>query len=160
LGRAKRPLCQCWVDRALLGSTIMDLTSRPVGVTRTPIPDDLNRLSAKVIGCAIEVHRALGPGLLESAYDGAFCIELGHQRLQFLRQLESPIAYRDQLVGAYRLDFLVEDALVAELKSVERLEYVYVSQMLTYLKATGKRLGLILNFNVPVMKAGVRRVAL
>ena len=138
----------------------MDLTSRPVGAPPKPIPDDLNRLSAQVIGCAIAVHRELGPGLLESAYDSAFCIELAHQRLQFVRQLESPIAYRGQLVGAYRLDFLVEDALVVELKSVERLEYVYVSQMLTYLKATGKRLGLILNFNVPVMKAGVRRVAL
>jgi GxxExxY protein len=138
----------------------MDLRSRPVGVTPIPIPDALNRLSAQVIGCAIAVHRELGPGLLESAYERAFCIELAQQRLQFLRQLDSPITYRGELVGAYRLDFLVEDALVVELKSVERLEYVYVSQMLTYLKATGKRLGLILNFNVPVMKAGVKRVAL
>jgi GxxExxY protein len=87
-------------------------------------------------------------------------IELAHQRLQLLRQLDSPITYRGQLVGAYRLDFLVEDALVVELKRVERLEDVYVSQVLTYLKATGKHLGLILNFNVPVMKAGVKRVAL
>jgi GxxExxY protein len=117
-------------------------------------------LSEQVIACAIAVHRELGPGLLESAYDSAFCIELAHQRLQFLRQLDSPIAYRGQLVGAYRLDFMVEDALVVELKSVERLEYVYIAQMLTCLKATGKRLGLILNFNVPVMKAGVRRVVL
>ena len=138
----------------------MDLTSQPAGRTPIPVPDALNQLSEQVIGCAIAVHRELGPGLLESAYDGAFCIELAHQRLQFLRQLASPIAYRGQLVGAYRLDFLVEDAVVVELKSVERLEYVYVSQMLTYLKAAGKRLGLILNFNVPVMKAGVRRVVL
>ena len=138
----------------------MDFSSRPIGAAPIRIPDALNRLSAQVIGCAIAVHRELGPGLLESAYEAAFCIELAHQRLQFLRQLASPIAYRGQLVGAYRLDFLVEDAVVVELKSVERLEYVYVSQMLTYLKSTGKRLGLILNFNVPVMKAGVKRVAL
>ena len=138
----------------------MDLRSRPHDVTPIPIPDALNRLSEQVIGCAIAVHRGLGPGLLESAYDSAFCIELAHHGLQFLRQLDSPIAYRGKLVGAYRLDFLVEDALVVELKSVERFEYVYVAQMLTYLKATGKRLGLILNFNVPVLKAGVRRVAL
>ena len=136
----------------------MDLTSQPAGRTPFPVPDALNQLSEQVIGCAIAVHRELGPGLLESAYDGAFCIELAHQH--FLRQLASPIAYRGQLVGAYRLDFLVEDAVVVELKSVERLEYVCVSQMLTYLKATGKRLGLILNFKVPVMKAGVRRVVL
>ena len=148
------------MDRALLGSTAMDVPPHAVMTTHNPVPDDLNLLSARVIGCAIAVHRELGPGLLESAYDGAFCIELAHQRLQFLRQLESPVAYRGQLVGAYRLDFLVEDALVVELKSVERLDYVYVSQMLTYLKGTGKRLGLILNFNVPVMKSGVRRVVL
>jgi GxxExxY protein len=138
----------------------MNLTPRPFNVVHPPIPDTLNRLSAQVIGCAIAVHRELGPGLLESAYDGAFRHELAHQRLQFLRQLDCPITYRGHLVGAYRLDFLVEDAVVVELKSVERLEYVYVSQMLTYLKATGKRLGLILNFNVPAMKAGVKRVAM
>ena len=138
----------------------MDLPLRPAKPLPNPIPDDLNSLSAQVIGCAVAVHRALGPGLLESAYDGAFCIELAYQRLQFLRQLDSPISYRGQLVGAYRLDFLVENSLVVELKSVERLEYVYVAQMLTYLRATDKRLGLIFNFNVPVMKEGVRRVVL
>jgi GxxExxY protein len=136
----------------------MDLDARPASVALVPLPDSLNQLSEHVIGCAIAVHRALGPGLLESAYDGAFCIELAHERLQFLRQVQSPIEYRGRLVGAYRLDFLVEDSLAVELKSVERLEYVYVAQMLTYLRATGKRLGLILNFNVPVLKSGVRRV--
>ena len=141
----------------MLSTIPMDLDARPVGPTRV-LPDSLNQLSERVIGCAIAVHRALGPGLLESAYDGAFCIELAHGRLQFLRQVQSPIEYRGRLVGAYRLDFLVEDSLVVELKSVERLEYVYVAQMLTYLRATGKRLGLILNFNVPVLKSGVRRV--
>jgi len=138
----------------------MDLVSRPAGAACTPIPDALNRLSERVIGCAIAVHRSLGPGLLESAYDGALCIEFTHQQLQFLRQVKSPVAYRGKLVGEYRLDFLIEGSLVVEVKSVERLEFVFVSQMLTYLRATEKRLGLILNFNVPVMKAGVRRVAL
>ena len=89
-----------------------------------------------------------------------FLHRVGSPAIAISATLASPIAYRGQLVGAYRLDFLVEDAVVVELKSVERLEYVYVSQMLTYLKATGKRLGLVLNFNVPVMKAGVRRVVL
>ena len=138
----------------------MDHASRPANGSPLPIPDALNSLTEQVIGCAIEVHRELGPGLLESAYDGAFCVELALRQLKFLRQLESPVAYKGHVVGTYRLDFLVEDSLVVELKSVERLEYVYVSQVLTYLKGTGKRLGLILNFNVPVMKAGIRRVAL
>ena len=123
-----------------------------------PLADELNRLSERVIRCAIAVHRELGPGLLESAYDGAFCIELAHEGLQFLRQQTCPVEYRGRLVGAYRLDFLVDDKLVIEVKSVERLEYVFVAQMLTYLKATGKPLGLILNFNVPVLKSGIRRV--
>jgi GxxExxY protein len=136
----------------------MALDARPVGAVRVPLPDSLNQLSERVIGCAIAVHRALGPGLLESAYDGALCIELAYERLQFLRQVQSPIEYRGRLVGAYRLDFLVEDSLVVELKSVERLDYVYVAQMLTYLKATNKRFGLIFNFNVPVLKNGIRRV--
>jgi GxxExxY protein len=136
----------------------MDLDTRPIGAARVLLPDSLNQLSERVIGCAIAVHRSLGPGLLESAYDGAFCIELAHRRLQFLRQVQSPIEYRGLPVGAYRLDFLVEDSLVVELKSVERMDYVYVAQMLTYLRATGKRLGLILNFNVPALKSGIRRV--
>jgi GxxExxY protein len=138
----------------------MELISRPAGAIPIPIPDSLNRLSEQVIGCAITVHRALGAGLLESAYDRAFCIELETQGLQFLRQLHCPVEYRGRRVGDYRLDYLVEDALVVDIKSVERLDFVFVSQMLTYLKATGTRLGLILNFNVAVMKAGVRRVAL
>jgi GxxExxY protein len=138
----------------------MDAGSRSIASANAPLPESLNLLSERVIGCAITVHRALGPGLLESAYESAFCIELAHQRLQFLRQLQSPIDYRGHLVGAYRLDFLVEGELVVELKSVERMDYVYVSQMLTYLKATGKRLGLIINFNVPMLKTGIRRVIL
>lgn len=123
-----------------------------------PLPDDLNRLTERVIGCAIAVHRELGPGLLESAYDRAFCIELAHQGLKFLRQVQCPVEYRGQTVGCYRLDFLIEDALVVEVKAVERLEYVFVAQVLTYLAGTAKALGLILNFNVPTMKAGIRRV--
>jgi GxxExxY protein len=134
--------------------------SRSTPSVSAPLPASLNFLAERVIGCAITVHRALGPGLLESAYESAFCIELAHQRLQFLRQLQCPIDYRGHLVGAYRLDFLVEGELVVELKSVERMDYVYVAQLLTYLKATGKRLGLIVNFNVPVLKAGIRRVIL
>ena len=136
----------------------MDTTNRPTAVSHTPLPDGLNQLSERVIGCAITVHRALGPGLLESVYDRAFCIELAYQQLQFLRQVHCPIQYRNEPVGQFRLDFLVEDALVIEIKSVEGVEFLFVAQMLTYLKATERRLGLILNFNVPVLKNGIRRV--
>jgi GxxExxY protein len=122
------------------------------------VPDHLNRLSERVIGGAIAVHRELGPGLLESAYDGAFCIELAHQGLKFLRQQHCPIGYRGIPVGAYRLDFVIEGELLVDVKSVNRLDYVFVAQMLTYLKATDRHLGLILNFNVAVLKSGVRRV--
>lgn len=144
--------------RDLLPIGRMDTTARPAGSFSVPVPDTLNRLSERVIGCAIAVHRELGPGLLESVYDGAFCIELAHRQLQFLRQVPCPIEYRDRPVGQFRLDFLIEDALVVEIKSVQAIEYVFVAQMLTYLKATNRRLGLILNFGAPVLKNGIRRV--
>lgn len=96
--------------------------------------------------------------MLESAYDGAFCIELAHPGLKFLRQQHCPLGYRGLPVGAYRLDFVIEDELLVDVKSVNRLEYVFLAQMLTYLKATDRHLGLILNFNVAVLKSGIRRV--
>jgi GxxExxY protein len=138
----------------------MDLPYRRFGVPPAPIPDALNLLSEKIIGCAIKVHRVLGPGLLESAYESAFSIELTTTGLQFLRQVSCPIEYEGQLVGAYRFDLLVETAVLVEVKSVVRFERVFVTQVLTYLRATGCRLGLIINFNVPVLKDGVKRVVL
>jgi GxxExxY protein len=138
----------------------MDLPHRPSGARPAPIPDALNLLSEKIIGCAIKVHRILGPGLLESAYESAFSIELTNSGLQFLRQVSCPIEYEGHLVGAYRFDLLVENAVLVEVKSVVKFERVFVSQVLTYLRATGCRLGLIINFNVPVLKDGVKRVVL
>jgi len=101
----------------------------------------------------------LGPGLLESAYEGAFCVQLGSERLQFLRQVECPVAFQGHLIGAYRLDLLVEGLVVVEIKSVASIDRVHVAQVLTYLRATHCRVGLIINFNVPVLREGVRRVA-
>jgi len=138
----------------------MERTYGPVGTAPTPIPEHLNSLTARIIGCAIDVHKALGPGLLESAYDRALCVELAYEGLQFQRQVGCPVTYRGRAVGEYRLDLLIEDAVIIEVKSVDRFEPVHVAQILTYLKATGKRLGLIINFNVPVLKDGVRRVVL
>jgi GxxExxY protein len=138
----------------------MDRTHRPPGATPEPIPPGLNLLTERIIGCAIDVHRTLGPGLLESAYECALSIELASGGLQFLRQVECPVDYRGQRVGSYRFDLLVEGSVLVEVKSVEKFEWVFVAQVLTYLKATGCRLGLIVNFNVPILVDGVRRVAL
>lgn len=125
-----------------------------------PIPPHLNLLTERIIGCAIEVHKTLGPGLLESAYECAFSIEIATAGLQFLRQVECPVDYRGYPVGAYRYDFLIEGSVLIEIKSVVRFERVFLAQVLTYLRAAGCRLGLIINFNVPVLEEGIKRVAL
>ena len=120
--------------------------------------DELNRLSNAVIGCAM-VHKALGPGLLESAYQQCLAWELRQQGLSIKEQVSVPIRYKAlEVSNAYRLDMLIEDEVIVELKAVEKIEPVHVAQMLTYLKVNGLRLGLLLNFNVDVMKKGIRRI--
>jgi GxxExxY protein len=136
----------------------MDLDFRTTGMRHQPIPESLNSLSGRAIGCAIEVHRQLGPGLLESVYDRALCVELAHQGLRFLRQVATPLVYRGAVIGEFRLDLLVEGDLIIEVKSVQHVEEVFISQVLTYLKVTNRRLGLILNFNCPTLRSGIRRV--
>ena len=118
-------------------------------------------LTERVIGSAIEVHRSVGPGLLESAYEECLCHELHLRQISFRRQLALPVEYKGvKLDCGYRLDLLVEEALVLEIKCLERILPVHEAQLLTYLKMTGKRVGLILNFNVPVLTRGgiVRKV--
>jgi GxxExxY protein len=115
-------------------------------------------VSNQVIGCAIEVHRALGAGLLESAYQTAVCVELGFQGVRFDRQRKHSLEYRGQVIGEYITDLIVEDTVVVEIKSVLRLEPVFTAQLLTYLRITGLRVGLILNFNQNVLKDGIKRV--
>lgn len=122
--------------------------------------DEPDPVTERIIGCAIEVHRHLGAGLLESAYEAALCIELAKASLQFDRQRSVPLYYGEQLVGAYRPDLIVASEVVVEVKSVLKLEPVFVAQMLTYLRITGLKRGLILNFNRAVMKAGIKRVSL
>jgi GxxExxY protein len=113
-----------------------------------------------IIGAAIEVHRELGPGLLESAYEECFCHELHPRSLNFQRQVELPVIYKGlKLDCGYRLDVLVENAIVVELKAIEQILPIHQAQLLTYLKLTGKKVGLLINFNVAVLKNGiVRRV--
>ena len=122
---------------------------------------DLDVLTQTIIGAAIEVHRHLGPGLLESAYEECLCYELSQAGLSFLRQVHIPIEYKGiKLDCKYRLDLIVEGAVIIEIKAMERFDPIHSAQLLTYLKATDKRIGLLINFNVDRLKDGIKRVAL
>lgn len=117
-------------------------------------------ITEKIIACAMEVHRVLGPGLLESAYEEALCAEMEANGLAYTRQVAVPLVYKGRPVGEYRLDLLVEGAVIVEVKCVERFDPVHEAQVLTYLRLTGKRVGLLINFHVPVLKAGLKRLVL
>ena len=120
---------------------------------------ELNQLTERVIGACIEIHRTLGPGLLESAYEECLCHELRLAGLGFERQKPLPVAYKGvQLDCGYRLDLVVEDALIIELKTVQELSPIHEAQLLTYLKLSGLTVGLLINFNVPVLRRGIRRL--
>ena len=119
---------------------------------------DLDRLAHDVIGAAIAVHRALGPGYLESVYESALSIELDYQGIFYKRQHGYSLDYRGKPIGDGRLDMLIEDSLVVELKAVDQLAPIHKAQVISYLKATGCRLGLLINFNVPVLKDGIQRI--
>ena len=117
-------------------------------------------LTEQIVGCGIEVHRHLGPGLLESVHESAMCLELTAAGLSFTRQIGIPVYYKGTLIAEHRPDLVVSDRVIVEVKSVERFDYVYVAQVLTYLRITGLRVGLILNFNRAVLKDGIRRITL
>ena len=122
--------------------------------------EELNRLTERIIGCAIEVHRHLGPGLLESVYEEALCVEFGLQSIHYVRQVTVPENYQGREIGEYRIDLLVEDCVVVEIKSVERHDPVFEAQVLTYLRVTGKKVGLLINFNSKLLKDGIKRLIL
>lgn len=117
-------------------------------------------LIRNVIGAAIEVHRALGPGYLESVYENALAIELNHQAISYERQKPFEVVYRNKTVGGGQLDFLVQHTLIVELKAVESLTDLFTAQTLSYMKATGRKVALLINFNVPLLKQGIRRFIL
>ena len=120
---------------------------------------DTNELSKRIIGTAIEIHKVLGPGLLESAYEECLCHELDLQKLSFERQKPLPIKYKSiKLDCGYKLDVLVEESIVLELKSCKKIESIHKAQLLTYLKLTRVNLGLLLNFNSVVMRDGIVRM--
>ena len=121
--------------------------------------DPINQLTRQIIGAAIEVHRELGPGLLESAYEECLCHELRLRGLAFERQVPLPLVYKGaKLDCGYRIDVLVERRVVVEVKSVECVLPIHEAQLLTYLKLGGWRVGLLINFNVPLLKDGIRRL--
>jgi len=123
--------------------------------------DTENIITERIIKCAIEVHRTLGPGLLESIYEECLCKEFDLDGLPYTRQKELPIQYKGMVLSEkYRLDLVVNEAVVVELKCVEMILPVHVAQVLTYLKLTKMKLGLLLNFNTDMMKRGIKRVIL
>ena len=129
-------------------------------MTQRRTTEELNVLTEKVIGASIHVHRELGPGLLESVYSECLAIELKDCGLSAVREFAIPLRYKSIAVeNAYRLDFIIEDSLIIECKAIDQLLPIHSAQVLTYLKLTDKRLGLLINFNVEVLHKGIKRIA-
>ena len=130
------------------------------GTEGTEVVEEPQRhLTGAIVGAAIEVHRVLGPGLLESVYEYALCRELWLRGLEVERQIMVPVAYKGaRLDTGIRLDLLVARTVIVEIKSVERIAAIHQAQLLTYLKLTNLRIGLLFNFNVRVLRNGIRRV--
>lgn len=125
-----------------------------------PVAGD-DPLTRKIIGAAITVHKKLGPGLLESAYETCLCIEIRKSGLTFARQVEIPILYDGEPISCtFRVDLLIEDSVIVELKAVEHVSPVHHAQLLTYMKLARKRIGLLLNFNAPYLRDGIKRLIL
>lgn len=121
--------------------------------------EEHDRITEQIIGAAIEVHRELGPGLLESAYEQCLCFELSQRGLAFVRQKPFPVHYKGTTLDCgYRADVVVEERVIVEIKAVERLDPVHEAQMLSYLKLSGLHVGLLINFNVKVLRRGIRRL--
>ena len=125
--------------------------------TRKTLSMKLNKITEKIIGCAIEVHKRLGPGLLESIYEKALCIELRLAGLKFKQQKSLPVLYKNESIGKFKIDILVENKIVLELKSVERHDPLFEAQILSYMKLGNYPLGLLINFNSKLLKDGIKR---
>ncbi len=130
-------------------------------VSHSPLSEKEERVAHAIVGAAYAVHHALGPGLLESIYEVCFCHELAKRNVAYQRQVAVPVAY-DGLVfdEGLRLDVLVEDLVICELKAVETMNPVFTAQLLTQLKLAGKRIGFLINFNVPLIRQGIKRLIL
>ena len=126
-----------------------------------PLSEKEESIAKKIVDAAYTVHKVLGPGLLEKVYEVCFCHEISKRELKYQRQVSIPIIY-DKIIfdEGLRLDVLVEDVIICELKAVDEMNPVWEAQLLSYLKLTGKRLGFIINFNVPLIKDGIKRIIL
>jgi GxxExxY protein len=119
---------------------------------------ELNAIAHAVMGAAVEVHRALGPGLLEALYERALSIELDERRIAYELQARFPAFYKGRMLGTHRIDFIVEGLVLVEVKSVAALSPIFDAQVLSYLRLSGKKVGLLINFNSAVLKEGIRRL--
>ncbi|MBY0494350.1 MAG: GxxExxY protein [Cyanobacteria bacterium] len=124
------------------------------------LPPETDEVMFRVLGAAIEVHRHLGPGFLESIYQRAMCVELGERGISYEKKKRIAVVYKGHQLHGQELDLIVESVVVVEVKAVSQLEEIHASQIVSYLKATGLRAGLLINFNKPVLKAGIRRIVL
>jgi GxxExxY protein len=131
---------------------------KPEGVLEEETSGRMGELTRAVIGAAIEVHRSLGPGFLEAFYEQALCVEFALRGIPFFRQAAVLVQYKGTPIGEARYDLLVDRCLLVELKACERLAPLHVAQVLSYLKATGLTVGLLINFNVPFLREGIRRI--
>ncbi|MBI3740239.1 MAG: GxxExxY protein [Chloroflexi bacterium] len=123
--------------------------------------EQINSITQNIIGAAIEVHKALGPGLLESAYEECLCHELSLRKIPFERQKQLPIEYKGiRLEAGYRIDLLVANSVIVEIKSVEGILPIHEAQLLTYLRLADRKVGLLINFNVSLLKQGIKRLVL
>ncbi len=122
---------------------------------------EFDNLSNKIIGLAIEVHKELGPGLLENTYKQCFAYELSQSQINFQMEVELPVVYKKINISCgYRIDLLIEDTIIIELKSVEKLLPIHKAQLLTYMKLADKSIGLLMNFNTKILKEGIKRFVL
>jgi GxxExxY protein len=120
--------------------------------------EEINQITERIIGCAIEVHRVLRRGLFESVYRSAMAIELDAAGLTYQREAQLPAVYKGRLLGQYRVDFIVEHLVIVEIKSVERMNPIFDTQVLTYLRVAKKRVGLLINFNSRLVRDGAKRL--
>ena len=118
----------------------------------------LKEITERIISCALEVHSTLGPGLLEGVYEEALAHEFSLRKIKHIRQKEVSLRYKGKDIGKHRIDYLIEDEVIVELKAVETLNRIYEAQVLTYLRALDKRVGLLINFNVVWLKEGIKRL--
>ena len=133
---------------------------RNMRIKETPLTEAEEDLVSSAIGCGISVHRELGPGFREFIYEEAYCLELASRQIRYERQKRIAVRFKDWTIPGQKIDLIVEGTVLVEIKAVPRLRPIHRQQVLSYLKTTGLRVGLLLNFNVPLLKAGIRRVVL